>query len=325
MNSTHTVSIAVAVYNGSKYIDDCVKCISQQTYAEYEVLFVVDSKTTDDSLDKIESYLPSFYDARIIMQNDSDGLSGARNIGIKEAKGDILWFLDVDDLPYPTFLSEMIKVMDEHDSDVVCCNILMSKDRTIADIPDREYNVREMTNAEAVENFTSLPIYSWSRIQRRSIFDTGEAVFIRYPSGEDIEQTIRTFSVANKVCYYNKPLYLYYKTDSSATKKHRNTESESINDIARSSLAFVKEKCPEAYPQFRRKMLERVMRQMAFVDYGSFSRSYRDSVAHDILKEIDDKSMEMKVFSFSKTLYYCILFPFTHYLWDNKTGLWDSD
>ena len=64
------------------------------------------------------------------------------------------------------------------------------------------------------------------------------------------------------------------------------------------------------------------MRQMAFVGYKEYKRVYSGSIAHEFLREIDDRTMEMRVFSMSKTLYYLILLPFTRKIWDGKTGPW---
>ena len=83
-----SVTITVAVYNGSKHLEGCIASIASQTYRDFEVLFVVDSKTDDDSVEIIERLSVDLPSSRIVIQEDKDRLSGARNIGIKEAKGD---------------------------------------------------------------------------------------------------------------------------------------------------------------------------------------------------------------------------------------------
>lgn len=320
-----TVSVVVPIYNGAKFLPECIDCLSKQEYVDMEVIFVVDSKTTDNSLDMIDSLSGSLQSVRTVIQTDSKRVSGARNLGIREAKGDILWFLDVDDHPLPDFLSSLVGIMEDTGADVVFCNHLQETKRIVPEVPERNYGIKVFTGAEAVSDFTRFPVYPWSRIQRTSIFSGGEAFFYDHLTAEDIEQTIRTLALSEKVAYYNRPLYVYYKIGGSFSFRNRSKEAEAMEETARRTLEFVGEKRPEALNGFRIRLLERVMRQIAFVQYRDFSKAYRSSIAHELLKEVDSKTTEMKVFSLSRMLYYSILYPFTHWIWDGKTGLWDNE
>lgn len=319
------VTVAVAVFNGAMHIPGCIDCLSKQVYRDFEVVFVVDSKTTDDSVALIEegsSRLPS---VRIVIQTDGDRLSGARNIGIREAGGELIWFLDVDDHPYPDFLSELVRIQSETGADMVFCNHLQVTDRAVPPEPEGEFRIDVVSADEALADFTRFPVYSWSRIQRVSIFESGMAMFRNHPAAEDVEQTIRSLAMSERVCYYGKPLYVYYKVGNSATSANRTKEAASMEDTAREALGFVKEVRPQSYSGFRVRMLERLMRQMAFVPYGEYKRVYEGSIAHEVIGELDEPTTEMGVFSKSKALYYLILFPFTHWIWDRRTGPWGPE
>ncbi len=319
----HLVTVTVPVYNSSEFIDDCLKCISDQTYGVYEIIFVVDERTTDDSEQKLKEKSSSFENLKIIEQADGDGLAGARNIGIKEAKGDILWFLDVDDLPHPTFLEELLDVMDETGADTVVCNHFQSFERKMAPVPEKEYRYSVVSGGYAVEHYTDYPIYSWSRIQKRSIFNEESMFRVRYAS-EDIEQTIRQFSVSEKVCFLEKPLFTYVKSKRSSTKANRAKELESLEEITRSLLPFVQKKNPDSYAGFERCFLSNVIRQSTFSKYRDYSKWYSQSCCRGAVKDIEEKTTEMKVFLMSRLLYYLVLYPFSHFLWDRKVGQWDS-
>ncbi len=319
------VTVAVAVYNGSTHIPKCIGCLSEQLYRDFEVVFVVDSKTTDDSVDLIEKYAPRLPSYRIVIQNDSDRLGGARNIGIREAAGELIWFLDVDDHPYPDFLSELVRIQEETGADMVFCNHIQLTDLTVPPEPSGVFKTEVMAASEAVADFTRFPVYSWSRIQKTSIFDSGDAFFINRPAAEDVEQTIRSLAVSETVCYYGKPLYVYYKVGGSATSANRAKEARAMEDTARSTLDFIRSRRPESYEGFKVRMLERLMRQMAFVPYREYKRVYDGSVAHQVLQEIGDRTTEMNVFSRSRSLYYLALYPFTHWIWDRRTGSWGPE
>ena len=109
-------------------------------------------------------------------------------------------------------------------------------ERAVPPEPSGEFRVEVVSASDAVAEFTRFPVYSWSRIQRRSIFESGDAFFINRPAAEDVEQTIRSLAVSDRVCYYGKPLYVYYKVGGSATNANRAKEARAMEDTARSTL-----------------------------------------------------------------------------------------
>lgn len=314
------VTVTIPVLNSSDYLDGCFDNLRKQTYRDFETIFVVDSRTTDDSVRKIESNCDGM-NVRCIMQDDGDGLAGARNIGIDNASGEIIWFLDVDDYPYPTFLEELVAIMDENDADIVFCNHFEYRTKRIPEIPDAEYTVRKIDPLDALANFIDLPVHSWSRIQKKKLFDDGIARFVPRPAAEDIEQTIREISVARNIIYYDKPLHVYYKTNKTSMIRNRPKEIEAIEATAKSIDSLFADKTGYPYDELRKHLTERVMRQSAFSKYRPFSEAYPHSYAHELIKGMK-KTNEMKVYESSGLLYYIALYPFTHYLWDNKEGTW---
>lgn len=88
-----TVSVIIPVYNGERYIDDCINCINNQTLNDLEVIFVNDG-SSDNSLQKLKKYEG---DNISIYTQCNAGASVARNRGIREAKGKYIAFLDIDD------------------------------------------------------------------------------------------------------------------------------------------------------------------------------------------------------------------------------------
>ena len=88
------ISIIVPVYNVEQYIEECLNSIVNQEFKDYEVILVDDGST--DSCAEICDFYAEMYHFRAIHQANA-GLSAARNIGIKEAEGQYLLFLDSDD------------------------------------------------------------------------------------------------------------------------------------------------------------------------------------------------------------------------------------
>ena len=95
-------SIIVPVYNTEKYVKRCLDSIKSQSFKDYEVIIVNDG-STDNSSDTI-----SKYPYKVINQ-ENQGLSMARNNGVKDANGEYLIFLDSDDYIEKDLLKEINK------------------------------------------------------------------------------------------------------------------------------------------------------------------------------------------------------------------------
>jgi glycosyltransferase involved in cell wall biosynthesis len=90
------VSVIIPAYNGDRYIAQAIESILHQTYANYEII-VIDDGSTDNTRISLQSY---WQQIRYIYQ-DNQGVSAARNRGVKESKGSLVAFLDQDDFFLP--------------------------------------------------------------------------------------------------------------------------------------------------------------------------------------------------------------------------------
>lgn len=91
------ISIVVPVYNASETINRCFVSVKNQSYRQWELLFI-DDHSTDKSFELLVSIQKSYPELKIhILKNNSKGVSSARNLGMKQAKGEYIAFLDADD------------------------------------------------------------------------------------------------------------------------------------------------------------------------------------------------------------------------------------
>lgn len=113
------VSIIVPIYNGELYIKKCIESLLEQTLQNIEII-LIDDGSTDNSKEIIDSY--SKLDKRIksIFQKNS-GPSTARNIGIKNATGEYITFVDADDWVNKETYSELYDRASENNVDVAFC------------------------------------------------------------------------------------------------------------------------------------------------------------------------------------------------------------
>lgn len=106
------LSIIVPVYNVEKYIIKCISSLLCQDYADYEIIIVNDG-TEDRSIKLIQQ---NFDDLRIrIINQENQGLSQARNTGMKEACGEYVWFFDSDDWVSENVLGNIVQSLKDCD------------------------------------------------------------------------------------------------------------------------------------------------------------------------------------------------------------------
>jgi glycosyltransferase involved in cell wall biosynthesis len=97
------VSIIIAAYNSAGYIGDTIRSVFAQTFTDYELIIVNDGSTDDT-----EQALKPFQDRIIYICQNNRGPAGARNTGLRQARGDYAALLDNDDLWEATYLEKMI-------------------------------------------------------------------------------------------------------------------------------------------------------------------------------------------------------------------------
>lgn len=109
MNNSPLVSIITPIFNGGKYILETIQSVLNQTYTNWE-LIIVDNKSTDNSAEIVNSIDDERIKA-ISLEYNSGGPARPRNIGIENAKGEYIAFLDADDVLVSNKLEEQLKFM----------------------------------------------------------------------------------------------------------------------------------------------------------------------------------------------------------------------
>ncbi|MGN1268872.1 MAG: glycosyltransferase family 2 protein [Candidatus Aphodocola sp.] len=100
-------SFIVPVYNTSKYLKKCLDSLVKQTFKDFEIIIVNDG-STDNSSNIISKYQDTYKNIKVVNQKN-EGLSMARNNGVKEANGEYLIFIDSDDYVEKNLLKEVDK------------------------------------------------------------------------------------------------------------------------------------------------------------------------------------------------------------------------
>lgn len=113
------VSIITPVFNSSKFLEETIASVLNQTFTDWEWM-ITDDKSTDNSVEIIQK----INDSRIqlILSNKNGGAGHARNLSLKQASGRFITFLDADDFWEPNFLEEMISFMKKENTELAYSN-----------------------------------------------------------------------------------------------------------------------------------------------------------------------------------------------------------
>lgn len=109
------VSVIIPTFNRRWALDRAVTSVLRQTFTEFE-LIVVDDGSDDGTSDLLQNYVSQV----ITLRQPNRGVSAARNLGIKAAKGELISFLDSDDLWLPEKLQRQTAFFDQHPEALIC-------------------------------------------------------------------------------------------------------------------------------------------------------------------------------------------------------------
>lgn len=120
MKNSILISVVMPNYNGRRFVEQAIDSVLNQTYQNFE-LIVVDDCSNDDSLSLIEHKAQSDNRIRVIALEHNAGVANARNVGIKEAKGEYIALLDNDDLWTEDKLERQLALA-QKGADIVYCS-----------------------------------------------------------------------------------------------------------------------------------------------------------------------------------------------------------
>jgi glycosyltransferase involved in cell wall biosynthesis len=113
------VSVIVPVYNTEKYLKNCIDSLLKQNFEDYEIIVI-----NDLSPGNAEEIIKSYNDKKIvyIKNKTNKGIGYNRNLGVKEAKGEYVCFIDSDDYVKEDFISKMYNYSKENNLDLCVCD-----------------------------------------------------------------------------------------------------------------------------------------------------------------------------------------------------------
>lgn len=214
------LSVIVPVYNGEKYIEDCLNSIMNQTYKDLQIIVVNDGST--DNTKSILSDI-SKRDSRIqIIDKENGGVSSARNVGLEYATKDCITFVDDDDTVDLDMYELLMNYIDEGYDIAHCGYKKISKEKV--KLVNGTGKIIIQNNVEALECLISGKLFVGSlcnKVYKRSLFK-GIKLDETLKINEDVLMNYEVFKNSKKTIFIDEAKYNYFERDESSCKNTNN-------------------------------------------------------------------------------------------------------
>lgn len=203
------LSIIIPVYNGQKSIKKCLNSILEQKNINMEIILVDDGST--DNTAKIIKKNYSYSKIKYFYKKN-EGVSKARNYGIKKSAGVFIMFVDIDDELYSDSLNNIINYMQKNtDIDCIMGSYYSFRGKKIIKKQLFNFNIMSKYNFFSnIEDNLSIIATPWSKIYRANIIIDNNIKFDSDLSiGEDTLFNINYFLYCRKICTIDDVIYRY--------------------------------------------------------------------------------------------------------------------
>jgi glycosyltransferase involved in cell wall biosynthesis len=222
------LSIIIPMYNSQDFIERCIhSCLSQDlSQDEYEII-VVNDGSTDDGSTIVKELISKNKNIKLISQENA-GAGMARNIGMKNANGQYVIFVDSDDYINSNTLGSILDQCEKNNLDF--CQYLMgdfmqNNNKPVFNyIPPFETN-RVYSGEDLIINKGYLLASSCSAMYSLSFLKGNNLYFLSQTSSEDVAFVVKIDAFARRVMFYNTEVYIYKVRNNS---RRHSTDFESI-------------------------------------------------------------------------------------------------
>lgn len=239
------ISIIVPIYNVEQWLPRCIDSLLSQTYKNIEIILSEDG--SPDGCAKIcDDY--SAKDSRItVIHKPNGGLSDARNVAIKQAKGEYLSFIDSDDYVTEDYVEELYRLCEKYNTKMSVadwCIFPMGKEPVLDNRQREELHFSKNEALEDMFNQSHFDNSACVKLYHKSLFSD-----VEYPKNYVFEDLMTTFKLMLKceegVAYSNKQLYYYmFRPDSIEGAAFSEKKRESVREVFRTMEAYKDDLAP---------------------------------------------------------------------------------
>lgn len=253
---SNKVSVIIPVYNVQNYLEKCIESVINQTYSDIQII-LIDDGSTDNSGKICDEYNKK--DKRInTIHTRNQGAGIARNTALDIATGDYIFFLDSDDWILPNTITDLVKLAEENNADIVCFDFFKVFDRNQRDFcqqPNKVFIVDDKTEIFKLYFESKISSATCSKLFHKSIWTN-----LRFTDiGIHEDAWIYHFIIekCNKAIITNQKYYAYYQRPESRGRKKFCQLDLICIEVGKRYVDFTKEKYPSLVNYAYYNLIER--------------------------------------------------------------------
>ncbi|MBE6487592.1 MAG: glycosyltransferase [Methanosphaera stadtmanae] len=274
-----SISIIVPVYNVEEYLEDSLNSIFNQSFSNFEVICVNDG-STDSSRDILEKFSKKNNNIKIIDQ-ENRGCGSARNIGLKNASGEYVYFFDPDDILKENALEKLYANAKSNNSDIVLFKYSLLVDDSIEE--SSNYNIEKIFKNVDFNDFSfkysaikhyilNSSFAPWCKFYSRNFLELFDD--FNFPENlafDDVVFHVKTMLRSNKLSFVPEVLYKYRISNPNSVNK-KSTNAQDIFWICDIVEVFLREN--EFYDEFESEFINFKIYQILYYLISSNSVVY---------------------------------------------------
>lgn len=225
------ISVIIPVYNVAKVLERCVESVRRQIYPNLEII-LVDDGSTDMSGAFCDVFAKKDHRIKVIHQ-PNQGLSAARNAGLKIATGKWITFVDSDDSIQPEMIDTLHRLCYQNKLNLSICGFREvypdSEGAPKKAIPTREQILDTMQCLRAMLCEDGFSMSAWGKLYARELFD-----LVNFPDRrlyEDVGTTYKLVLQCPEIAVTSLPGYNYYQNDNSITQQSFSLRKMDLIDL----------------------------------------------------------------------------------------------
>lgn len=284
------ISVIIPVYNVEQYLDRCLESAVSQTYKNIEII-LIDDGSIDNSGKMCDQWAQK--DKRIkVVHQENRGVSASRNRGIREAKGELISFIDSDDEAYSDYLETMYCDLTENN-----CDLAMTKHYVKYPLTTKEAFTGATTIFNSPKNCLkemllcrNVDVSPWGKLYKKSLFKG-----VEYPEGKIFEDVATFHAIvfnSKKIILNSTPHYNYIIRRKSISQQYFHKEKLDLIEATNAMCSDIERKVPNLKAECNVRRLHALL---STIRIFSISKKQPNEIKTKLLSLIKEQSKKTKI------------------------------
>lgn len=302
------ISIIIPVYNVEAYVEECLSSVVAQQCEEIECI-LIDDCSKDNSLAVVENFIKNtgarHVDFKIIKKLKNEGLSAARNTGLRLAAGDYIFFLDSDDTLFPDCLTKMLALAEKYAYPEIVIGKLSSNSAYYDAVLNLDPNIfpEYLEDKKIIEQhfLPHIPVVEVNKLYKKSFLDKNNIFFVEGMIFEDVVWHFDLSKHIRSVAFFHEPIY-YYRYNEASIMNAAENEKKRIRGNTILIHKLIKRTVPENYKMqyfYILRLYVRFLKLDVANDNKTLHKEEVRKAYHDIMRSDISVVLKLLLFFFS--------------------------